>query len=55
MDRTTAAERFRLAELELQLAQLALDGTLVANERYRAALSELAIAEAVVLALLGTC
>lgn len=53
MNPIEAAERLRLAELELQLAQLALDGTLTSNERYRAALSEMAIAEAVVLAMLS--
>ena len=42
-----AAERLRRAEVEFRAAQVEHDGSDVATERYRAALSELKIAERV--------
>ena len=51
MTKEQAAERLRLAELELRAAQLEHDGGMRATERYRAAVSELAIAEAIAAAL----
>lgn len=47
MTREELARRLRRAEDELQRAQRHHDGSLEAVERYRAAVSELAIAEAV--------
>lgn len=53
MTKEQVAERLRLAELEMQSAQLEPPGTLHANERYRAAASELAIAMSVARAMLA--
>jgi hypothetical protein len=48
-----AAKRLRKAELELQRAQRHHDGSLEAVERYRAAVSELAIAQKIAAAFLS--
>ncbi len=53
MSPTEAAERLRLAEREYRAALLEHDTTDIATERYRAAASALAIAEAVAAALVG--
>lgn len=53
MNPIEAAQRLRLAELEIRSAQLDHDGSMRATERYRAAVSELAIAEAIAAALVG--